>query len=96
MLGLSALCYRRDMSDSMFVFDLITGKIKCSELLEKVSFNVNPHNTRSASLIYSKAHRTIYGFNEPLESCLRNFSKFDGVFDFNLSRKQFRDRMIVE
>jgi hypothetical protein len=44
----------------MFVFDLLSGKIKCSELLEKLSFNVNPHSTRSASLIYSKAHRIEY------------------------------------
>ncbi len=42
MLGLSTLR----------IFDFLMGKIKCSELLGKVSFNVNPHNTRNASLIY--------------------------------------------
>jgi hypothetical protein len=49
--------------DSMFAFDLLTGKTKCTDLLQGISLNVNPHNTRNASLIYAKPHRTIYGFN---------------------------------
>ncbi len=76
LLGLSSLCHRRVVSDSMFAFDLLTGKTNCSDLLQGISLNVNPHNTRNASLIYAKPHRTIYGFNAPLERCLRNFSKF--------------------
>jgi hypothetical protein len=96
MLGLSSLYHRRIVFDSIFIFDLLTGKIRCSELLQEVSFNVNPHRTRNASLLYCRAHRTIYGFNAPLKRCLRNFSKFNEVFDFNLSRSQFRNRIIVE
>jgi hypothetical protein len=80
----------------MFAFDMLTNKIKCSELLQEVSLNVNVHNTRNASLIYAKPHRTIYGFNAPLERCLRNFSKFDEIFDFHLSRNQFKNRILVE
>jgi hypothetical protein len=96
LLGLSSLCHRRVVMDSMFAFDLLTGKTKCSDLLQGISLNVNPHNTRNASLIYAKPHRTIYGFNAPLERCLRNFSKFDEIFDFHLSRNQFKNRIIVE
>jgi hypothetical protein len=82
--------------DSMFAFDLLTVKIKCSDFLQGISLNVNQHNTRNASLIYAKPHRTIYGFNAPLERCFRNFSKFDEIFDFHLSQNQFKNRIIVE
>jgi hypothetical protein len=78
----------------MFGFDLISGKINCSELLQEIQFNVNSHNTRNSLLIYAKTHRTIYGFNEPLGRCLRNFSKFDESFDFNLNRLQFKNRTL--
>jgi hypothetical protein len=94
LLGLTSLCHRRIVSDSMFACDLILGKINCSELLQEIHFNVNPHNTRNSSLIYAKAHRTIYGYNEPLGRCLRNFSKFDESFDFNLNRLQFKKRIL--
>jgi hypothetical protein len=64
--------------------------------LAEICVNVNVHNTRYASLIYAKPHRTIYGFNAPLERCLRNFSKFDEIFEFHLSRNQFKNRILVE
>ncbi len=67
-MGLASLCHRRVVSNSMFAFDLLTNKIKCSELLQEVLLSVNLH-----------------GFNAPSERCLRNFSKFDENFDFNLS-----------
>jgi hypothetical protein len=70
----------------MFAFDLILGKINCSELLREIHFNVNAHNTRNRSLIYENAHRTIYGFNEPLGRCLRNFSKFNDSFDLAICK----------
>jgi hypothetical protein len=87
LLGLSSLADRRIVSDSMFAFDLILGKTNCSELLEQVPFVVNSHGTRSSSVTYARAHRTIYGFHNPLERCLRNFSNFDSFFDFNSSNK---------
>jgi hypothetical protein len=33
MLGLSTLCNRKIMSDSMFIFDLVMGKIECNASL---------------------------------------------------------------
>jgi hypothetical protein len=90
LLGLFSLCHRRTVADSMFVYDVLMGKIICSDLLQEV---FTSYNTRNSTLIYSRPHRTIYGFNAPLERCLRNFCKFNDVFDFNLSRNQFKTRI---
>jgi hypothetical protein len=37
----------------MFAFDMLTNKIKCSELLQEASLNVNVHNTSNTiALLY--------------------------------------------
>jgi hypothetical protein len=59
------------------------GKIKFNKLVGKISFNLNPHSTCNASVIYSKAHRTIYGLNELLESgrgIPQNLTEYSTIF----------------
>jgi hypothetical protein len=88
LLGLASLSHRRIVSDSMFAFDLISGKINCSELLQEIHFNVNAHWSMRKLIELSMA------YNELLGRCLRNFSKFDESLDFNLNRLQFKKRIL--
>jgi hypothetical protein len=90
LLNLCKLSDRRIMSDVMFIFDILSGRIFCSELLALINFNVNLHNTRNSNFIYLRAHRTAYGSNNAFDRCIRNFSEFYFLFDFNLSRDRFK------
>lgn len=81
----------RDVQCALFVFDILTGKISCPELLEMIAIYVPFKNFRNSNFIRLPYRRTDYGRSDPILNVSRVFNRvFDG-FDFGMSRNMFRD-----
>lgn len=92
LLGLSTLEERRNMSCAVFVFDVLQGKISSPYLLSRLNFKV-PRLLRQYQLLYTSNHRTNYGQHEPVNNMCSVFNKYDFLFDFNITRTVFKNRI---
>lgn len=93
LIDLETLSRRRTKLKQMFVFDLITGNIDCSALLNDVMFFAPSRNLRGRYLLTTGAHRTSYGQNSPFTSCIQCFNDVNDQFDFNVSKTIFKRRI---
>jgi ribonucleases P/MRP protein subunit RPP40 len=93
-LGLETLESRREKAGQIFVAGLICGSIDCPQLLNKMCLQVPRESSRTTSLIReNEIHRTDYGKNNPVSRIIRNFNNVQEVFDFNLSKESFKNRL---
>lgn len=83
LLNLETLSSRRKR---VLVFDLLVGNIDCSSLLQYVNLTVPTYQFRSHPFLTIPRHRTTYGFNGPLCSCMREFNNVSTSFDFNITK----------
>lgn len=92
LLGLSTLESRRLMFAAVFVCDLLQNRISSTSLLSRLKFKV-PRQLRQYQLIYIESHRTNYGQHEPVNNICNIFNTFDYLFDFNITRVTFKNRI---
>lgn len=93
LINLEMLDARRNNLQRLFVFDLIMGNIDCPALLEDVQFYAPLRQLRERDLLQIRRHRTSYGFNNPLSRCFRLFNCVSALFDFNVSKYVFKNRL---
>lgn len=93
LLGIDLLSNRRKIACSIFVLDLLMGKVNCPELLCDMGIFVPSRPLRSHEFLSIPFHRSNYGRNEPLTNCMANFNAVFDVLDFNLSREVLVDRV---
>lgn len=93
LIALETLATRRTNLQRLFIFDLVTGSIDCPSLLLNVSFYVPSRQLRVRDLLYVGRHRTSYGFHNPLDVCFRSFNCVRDLFDFNVSKTIFKNRL---
>ena len=93
LINLEPLSVRRVKAQRLFVFDVIEGVIDCPALLEQIAFSVPPRRLRSSNLLAVPYHRTNYGYNNPLDACIRVFNDASEEHDFNMSRNKFKARI---
>lgn len=93
LIRLESLSARRTNQQRLFIFDLIKGGIDCPALLELLSFNAPSRRFRNAVLLYIPNHRTNYGYNSSLSSCLRAFNDVGDKFDFDVTKNIFLNRI---
>lgn len=93
LIGVQSLANRRTLLQRLFVFDVITGNIDCSSLLANVQFHAPARQLRNRQLLWIPSHRSLYGYNNPLDSCCRLFNDVCDVFDFNISKFVFKNRI---
>ncbi|KXJ79524.1 hypothetical protein RP20_CCG000558 [Aedes albopictus] len=93
LIGLEPLSTRRTKLQRLFIFDVIQGTIDCPALLQQISFNVPPRSLRFSSLLSVPYHRSNYGYNNPLDSCIRAFNDVSNVYDFNITKAVFKNRI---
>lgn len=90
LIHLDTLQVRRNVSRSLFIADVLQGRIDCSAILEAVNLNVRPRALRNNSMLRLPFRRTNYGLNSALLGIQRTFNRVASVFDFNLSRENVR------
>jgi hypothetical protein len=66
----------------LLIFDLLSGKID-SPL----------YQTRGRELLFVEFHRTNYGIYEAINAAVRGLNEFAGLFDFNITRDTFLNRI---
>lgn len=93
LIGLELLSARRVKAQRLLIFDIIEGVIDCPALLEQVSLNIPPRRFRNSNLLAVPYHRTNYGYNNPLDSCIRSFNVVSDEYDFNMSKSMFKTRI---
>lgn len=93
LIDIETLASRRNNLQRLFVFDLLKGNLDCSSLLDNVPFYAPNRHLRERDLLLIRRHRTSYGFNNPLSKCLRLFNSVSALFDFNVSKYVFKNRI---
>lgn len=93
LIGLQTLTNRRVFLQRMFIFDMISNHIDCSCLLGNINFHTPARRLRNYYFLWTPGHRTAYGYNNPLDRCCRLFNDVCDVFDFNISRPVFKNRI---
>lgn len=95
LITLETLESRRKNLQRLFVFDLIQGNLDCPLLLSNVLFYAPTRQLRQRDVLFVRRHRTSYGFNSCLDRCFRLFNSVSGLFDFNVSKTVFKNRIKV-
>lgn len=93
LIRLPTLADRRTLLQRLFIFDVITGNIDCSSILENVWFHAPLRRLRGNDLLRIPGHHTLYGYNNPLDVCCRKFNEVCDRFDFNISKDSFKNRI---
>lgn len=93
LIDLETLEARRTKIQRLFVFDLLSNNIDCSELVNELRFYAPTRQLRERQLLASRPHRTTYGQNCPLSSSFRAFNDVGSHFDFNVSKCVFKRRI---
>lgn len=93
LIDLETLTSRRTKIQRLFVYDLLSNNIDCSELTNELRFYAPTRQLRERQLLVIRPHRTTYGQNCPMSSCLRAFNDVGCYFDFNVSKCTFKHRI---
>jgi hypothetical protein len=96
VLVMDRLKKRRDVARVLLVFDLLSGKIDSPKLLSQINLSVSSYQTRGRDrreFLFVEFHRTNYGIYEPINAAVRGFNEFAGLFDFNITRDTFLNRL---
>lgn len=93
LLGMESLEQRRTFHQRMFVFDLLTGRIDCSQLREEINVHRPVRVLRNQPLLRIPFHRTLYGYNRPIDRCCRIFNSISNEFEPGMARERFKCRI---
>lgn len=95
-LGMETLEDRRKIQSMLFVFDLVNGNIDCSDLLEKIPFNVPHRSLRHNEIFYEAFHRFNYILNSPLTRTFKYFNLLNlrHLVEFNISKSDFKNILL--
>lgn len=94
ILKIRSLSVRRDDISIMFVFDILTNKINSPDTLGKLNLLVPNRSLRSSVMFRIPFCRTNYSRSEPFNHMCRNFNAVCSLFDFNMSRLVFKNRIL--
>ena len=94
LLGMDTLQKRRNILRVTFIGKVILGEIDAPWILAQIDFNIIPRPLRQRSFLRLQQHRTEYAHNEPVRSMCLLFNQLYHLFDFNVSARVFRDRVI--
>ena len=95
VLDLQTLESRRDVTDCMFIVDVLNDRIKCNDVRELISMNDCSYNIRKPDMFRVPFHRTNYGLNEPITRCLRNANIMNRDVDLLKNRDQVKKSLLT-
>lgn len=91
LLNIEPLFVRRQISCAIFVRDVIMSRIDCSQLLSLFSIRAPVRSLRHRGLVIDlHFHGSNFGMSDPVCNSSRVFNNVSTVFDFNLSRDEFK------
>lgn len=91
LLNIEPLSVRRQVSSAVFLRDIIMGRIDCSQLLSLYSIRAPIRSLRYQGFMIDLHFRASnFGMSDPIFNSSRIFNDISAVFDFNLSRDEFK------
>ncbi len=78
----------------MFCYDIVTNKINCPSILSQINLHCPNRRIRNNEFFRPERHTTNYGMMEPINVFQRDFNEVSFLFDFNISRNNFKERVI--
>ena len=98
LIDLESLEQRRLNASALFVFDLLSGRVKSDYLVSLVCLNV-PFTRRTRAPIsllnplHVERHRTNYGCNEPMNRACIAVNSRSEIFDYGITRNAYRSML---
>ena len=90
LLNLNTLQRRRDVTDTLFIFKVLTGNIDDPQILSVIDFNLRTFNSRTHDILISRYHRTNYGMHEPISRMVRLFNDAKKYIDFHIDKEELK------
>lgn len=84
LLGIQSVVDRRTIFSTLFIGDLLSGRIDCFDLVKLLNIRIPTRDLRHCEFLDFPFHRTNYGNNEPMTRTIRCFD------NFNQSRDSFK------
>ncbi|XP_054259903.1 uncharacterized protein LOC128984590 [Macrosteles quadrilineatus] len=82
-LGLDTLAKRREISDAMFLFKILNGRINCPDLLALIDLHVSPPRSTRSNVLFARQHcSTNYELYSPLPRLHRLGNRLCHYVDF--------------
>lgn len=89
LLNICPLSVRREHSMAIFVFDVMTNRIMCPFILERLPIAAPNRRLRNNNTLHIPFRRTSYAQQEPIVRMSRHFNAVSHLFDYNISRHRF-------
>jgi hypothetical protein len=93
LLHFDTLPKKRSIASVMFIFDVPSGRVNSPNLLSVLDLITSRYPIRGTEFLRIDFHRTNYGLHEPMSGAMRQFNEVIGLFDFDLTRDQFLNRL---
>ena len=93
LINLLQLSDRRKISCCLFVYDILSGRIDSDFLVTRFKKRPAVYDLRHPRLLHEELHTTNYGLNEPINRCCMVFNQFQDLYDSNVSRALYRERL---
>jgi len=86
LIQLETLQRRRELAKALLVADLLTARVDCPALLQKLGILIRVRSSRNDTLLHVPFRRTNYSANTAIIGLQRAFNKVSTCFDFDVSR----------
>ena len=90
LLNLQSLLSRRKISDIVFLYQIIVGRLDTPSLLCSVEFNTHFLRFRHQEFLNVGFHRTNYGLSEPMTRMCRSLNDATDCVDFNFDKEKLK------
>lgn len=95
LLGMDTLSRRRQIERVLFVQKVLVGSLDVPNILSQITIYVIPRSLRRSNFIRLQFRRTYYGQNEPILVMCCLFNRVYDLFDFSVSFKCFKQRLLI-
>lgn len=93
LLQLESLEHRRIFLQRLFVFDVLTNRVDCPEIRQKMSLHEPQRALRTYLPFRIARHTTVYGQNHPIDRCCRYFNPVWCFFNFDMTKELFKTKI---
>lgn len=94
LMHLDTLQLRRDLARALTVSDVLTDRIDCPSLREKITLTAPARQLRHTPIMQIPFRRTNYSANGAIVGLKRAFNKVSSVFDVSLSRDVLKSKFL--
>ena len=93
MINMESLQNRRELLCASFVFDVLTNVIRVPHIKDSINYNPSSRRNRHTELLQVRNFGSKWSNDEVLNRCAVIFNKYSHLFDSNITKQTFKDRV---